>query len=382
MAKKKSGQKIFNDRPRKVFRKRISNAEVFFSAAFVGIVLAMTMWFVLQRDNYDPSERDISMEVMLASSVEDELYETPLQRWVDPTLAVQGGPAAPDIGIMPEVILQNGWQPSSRVEEFDKSNLYEKINGQEVQYHAYGFQYLHFISARHDAEDLDANIEVYDMGEFSNALGIFAAQRSEGTTVEKDGAAILYETEAGGIGLVGKYYLKVSGSASSDSMKQFGRDFVVAFAADHAQGVDIPQSMTLLTDGVGIDFAGLEYVREDVFQYAFAKEFWFGRPNPDGNARYFVHQAASEDEAQALIDQILAEHQYDYTSVETDSVASVLQHNFLKNYFSISTAGSFVVGMERAETQEEALAGTARLRDAIAAQDGGDTYEEDTYEEM
>ena len=383
MAKKKSGQKVFNDRPRKVFRKRISNSEVIFSSVFVGIVLAMTLWFMFQKDNYDPGERDISMEVMVASSVKDELYETPLQRWVDPELRVQGGgPAAPDIGIMPVMITENGWQVSGRLEEFDKSNLYEKINGQEVQYHSYGFEYLHFISVRNDAADLDGNIEVYDMGEFSNALGIFAAQRSEGTTVEKEGAAILYETEAGGIGLIGNYYVKVSGSASSPEMRQFGRDFVVAFAAEHAAGVDVPMSMTLLTDGVGIDFAGLEYVREDVFQYSFAKAFWFGRPNPDGNARYFVHDAGTPEAAQSIVDQILEEHQYDYSIVEVDGEVPVLQHNFLKNFFSVMAIENYVAGMERAETQEEALAGTATLQDAIAGQTGDDAYEEDSYEEM
>lgn len=383
MARKKSGEKVFNDRPRKVFRKRISTAEVVFSAAFVGIVLAMALWFILQRDNYDPSERDISMEIMLASSVKDDLYEPPLQRWVDPALAVQGGgPAAPDIGIMPDVVLQNGWQPASRVEEFDKTNLYEKINGQEVQYHSYGFEYLHFLSVRHDEVDIDGNIELYDMGEFSNSLGIFAAQRSEGTTVEKDGAAILYETEAGGIGLVGKYYIKVSGSASTPEMRQFGRDFVLAFADEHASSVAIPVSMTVLTDGVAIDFAGLEYVREDVFQYAFAKEFWFGRPSADANARYFVHEAGSAEEAEVLVSQIMEEHQYDYTAVEGDGEFAVLEHNFLKNYFSIATAENFVVGMERADTQEEALAGTAALRDVIAGQAGDTEYEEESYEEM
>lgn len=383
MAKKKSKDKVFNDRPRKVFRKQISTTEVVFSAGFVGIVLAMGLWFMFQRDNYDPSERDISMEIMLASSVEDNLYKPPVQRWVDPSLAVQGGPAAPDIGVMPDVVLQNGWQPSSRLEQFDKSNLYEKINGQEVQYHSYGFQRLHFISVRNDAEDLDANIEVYDMGTFPNALGIFAAQRSEGTTVERDGPAIAYETEAGGIGLVGNYYLKVSGSANSPAMREFGRDVVVAFADEHAASVDMPRSMTLLTDGVGVDFAGLEYVREDVFQYAFAKEFWFGRPDPDGNARYFVHDAGSAAAADSMVEQILGEHDYDYTKVEGTGAFPVLQHNFLKNFFSISSVGNFVVGMERAETQEEALAGTARLRDAAAvyaADNGGSVEDMDTEE--
>lgn len=387
---KKSKQKIFNDRPRKVFRKRIPASEVLFSAAFVGIVLAMGAWFVQQRDNYDPSERDISMEVMLASSVEDQLYKAPLQRWVDPSLAVQGGPAAPDIGLMPDVILENGWQASSRLEEFDKSNLYEKINGQEVQYHSYGFQFLHFISVRNDGEELDANIEVYDMGEFSNALGIFAAQRSEGTTVEKSGPAFLYETEAGGIGLVGKYYVKVTGSANSPVMRQFGRDFVVAFADEHSASVDIPRPMAVLTEGMGIDFAELDYVREDAFQYAFAKEFWFGRPDRGAHTRYFVHEAASAEQAQVLVVRILEEHQYDYTAVEGSGTVPVLQHNFLKNYFTIAQVGAFVLGVERAETQEEALAGTAALRDSIAGEDAGDAYEaeseggayEDTYDEM
>lgn len=372
MAKKSSGQKIFNDRPRKVFRKTISSNEVVFSAAFVGVVLAMTLWFIVQKENYDPAERDISMDVMLASSVEDDLYEPPLLRWIDPAKAAQGGggPAAPEIGIMPGVILENGWQPSSRLEEFDKTNLYEKINGQEVQYHSYGFEHLHFISVRNEALDIDANIEVYDMADFSNALGIFAAQRSEGTTVEQNGPAMVYETEAGAIGLIGQFYLKVSGSADSAEMRKLGRDFVAAFASENAAVVAIPLPMTLLTEGVGVDSAGIEYVREDVFQYAFAKNFWFGRPVEDKSARYYVHESASEEEAAALIGQILEEHAYDYSVVLEDGAVTVLQHTFLKNFFSISHTGSFVIGMERADTQEEALAGAARMNEVVSNQTG------------
>jgi len=128
MAKAKHKQ-IFNNQSRKVYRKRISLREVGFSAFFVFFVALMTLWFFAQEDNFNPGERDIDIALLVENSVEDELYRTPFEQWVDRTAAVvssAGAAAAPQVGIFPAAILDGGWKTTARVREYDESNLYEK----------------------------------------------------------------------------------------------------------------------------------------------------------------------------------------------------------------------------------------------------------------
>lgn len=367
------GDKIFNDRPRKVFRHYIGQSEVLFSAFFIVFTFAMGAWFFLQKDNYDPDDRDISMEVLLAQQVEDHLWEPPLQLWVEPGSETAAGGGAPSVnlGVYPASTVGNGWQATSRVETFDNSNLYEKINGQETQYKEFGFQQLHFISIANRAEGVEMNIELYDMGEFKNALGIFAAQRSAGSVVEKRGPAYLYFTEVGALGIVNNFYFKFTGDSPSPAIQEQSLTIVTDFAATEREGQQAtPKAFHILADNMGVDFSGIEYKPTDVFQYAFASNFWFGKKSIDGNEAYFVHEAASPEEAATLVKQILEEHQWDYTAVASEEGRTVLQHNFLKTYFSIEQRENFVIGVDQAPTPDEASqsleALAAKLFESIA----------------
>jgi hypothetical protein len=349
--------RVFTDRPRKVFRHYIGTSELAFSAFFVMFTVAMGAWFFLQRDNYNADDRDISMEILLAQQVEDHLWEPPLKRWTEPGAFGEmpvGGGAAPaiDLKIFPASVLSDGWVDDSRVEVFNKDNLADKINGQETQYKAYGFQSLHFLGITQPDKDLVVNIELYDMGSFQNALGIFAAQRTAGSTVEKHGNAYLYLTEVGALGIADKYYFKFSGNQESELIRAHALKVVQDFAGS-LDNSSMPKGFALLAD-LGVDFAGIEYVPEDVFKYAFAKDFWFGRPAGDSKRAYFVHDAASEEEAVKLIDQILEEHAWDYTLVSREGTRAVMQHNFLKNYFSIDHSGTLVYGVDQAPDEQDA----------------------------
>ncbi len=363
MAKKKKRvdpkNRVFTDRPRKIFRHYIGRSELAFSAFFILFTAAMGAWFYLQKDNYNPDDRDISMEVLLAQQVEDHLWEPPLHRWVEPgtvAAAAADGGAGPaiDLKIFPPSVLSDGWVDDSRVEVFNKDTLADKINGQETQYKAFGFVSLHFLGITQPDQDLIVNIELYDMGSFQNALGIFAAQRSAGSEVEKHGNAFLYLTEVGALGIADRFYFKFSGNQESELIRQHALKVIVDFSNALPGESTTPRGFSLLADEFGVPFSGIEYRPEDVFQYAFAKDFWFGAKTPGTNEKYFVHEAASEDEAIKLVDQILEEHQWDYTVVSREGTKAVLQHSFLKNYFSIDHTGSYVFGVDQAPTVEDA----------------------------
>ena len=79
----------------------------------------MTYWLVEQRSNYDPGERDIDIALLVAQSVEDNLYKTPLKRWRDPNLA-DVGVASVALGPFKPSLLEGGWRAVSTPQDPSK----------------------------------------------------------------------------------------------------------------------------------------------------------------------------------------------------------------------------------------------------------------------
>lgn len=128
-------ERIFTNRKRRVARKRIPGGETIFGGCFVVFLTVLCGWFLSQKDDFNPDDRDISIAVLEESVVEDNLYRTPLQPWIDP-VDRSGGSTAPQyrLGVFPQSILEGGWIPASRLQTFNESNLFEKINGAAPQY--------------------------------------------------------------------------------------------------------------------------------------------------------------------------------------------------------------------------------------------------------
>ncbi|MFP4501803.1 MAG: DUF6599 family protein [Candidatus Hydrogenedentota bacterium] len=358
--------RVLTNRKRKVFRKHIPTYELVSGVVVVGALVAAGVWVAAQKDNYDPGERDISAEVMDSSATEDTLYQAPLKLWAPPNQRQGGGP---NLGIFPQDVVQGAWEPSSRLQEFDPDTLYEKINGAAEQYLQFGFEKLHYISLANRDDDIELGMELYDMGAFKNALGIFASQSSAENTVENMDGAIYYTTPVGAVAVFGKYYFRLSGNGPDAQEKALEVVPVVAQAV--AGSEELPAPFRMLTEA-GVAFDDIAYEKTNVFQFAFAEDFWFGKA--DGDMRYYVHQAADTDAAQALYDKLFEGHtDYDYTVVSEEADAVLLKHKFLDTFLSLEHDSGLVYGVEYAPDAETAREAVAKLEKAL-------TYDRSTEE--
>jgi len=362
MAKK---ERVFNQRKRRVFRTQIPTAEVVFGAVFVLIVIGMGWWFLAKRDDFDPTERDISMELMEEGSVQDTLYRTPLERWSDPSQAASASAATIDLGVFPPAVLDGGWTEATRVQEFDESNLYEKINGAAPQYFQYGFVRLHFVGVERAAEGLELNIELYDMGAFENALGIFAAQRDADQVLDERGNVHYYATTVGAIGVVGPYYFKLTGNEETPAVTDKANQILDTFSALPGGDAKPPQAFTVLRDVLGIPFAGIWFEKSDVFQFQFATDFWFGKPDIGQDLRYYIHKAESDEAARTLFDQLLESNLYDYDEVLRTGDSVILNHKFLDTRLAMKRTGTLVFGFDGAPADLDAEQTLATLQEAF-----------------
>ena len=96
----------------------------------------------------------------------------------------------------------------------------------------------------------------------------------------------------------------------------------------------------------------MAFESENVFQFDFAKNFWFAQL--DGKARAFVHRAESAEEANALLGALTEELSYDFGEARTGAMGTVMQHEFLKTWFALHATGRWVMGVENAISSEDA----------------------------
>jgi len=348
-------------------------AEVVVGGLCLVSTLGMGWWVLAQRDRYDPGERDIDIAVLREQSVEDTLYKAPLARWVDPALAAAGaGSAAPavELGWFPSGVLADGWQPASRLQTFTPDTLYEKINGQAEQYLRYGCAGMQFLSLAAPGGSPTVDVYLYDQGSFPNALGLFDEQRDPERAVEELGSVSFVPTSVGAIGMVGTILFHVIGSEASPAVAERTRAIVEALgqlapAGGGDAGGGAPLGARVLQDVLGIPLTEVTYAPNLAFQYEFADAFWFGRPDPASDHRYFLHEAASEEAAAELFELMHEAQLGDFELVERAGTSALYRHLFLETYFALHRAGNLVYGVEEHADPDGIAGAVAELERAL-----------------
>ncbi len=355
-------ERILTPHKRKVLRKRIPLAETLSAVGLILFLALATLWVSAQGENYDPSDRDVSLEVLQGPSDGRSLYNPPLQRWVEPGARGAAEPAI-DLGIFPPRLLDSDWEIDGRVETYDPSNVYEKINGAAEQYISFGFRQLHYVTI--GKEPHLVTVELYDQGEFRNALGIFSAQRAEGREVKTRGEIFYYETPVGLIGGYRNLYFKIAGNSGQEAVRAKASAILDLVPDLPAQASAPPLPFLVLTSRLGVPFDDLEYRRSDVFQYDFLSDFWFGKVQGAGDARYFLHEARDAETAAALYRQFKEEQGYEYSVVEEGEDHVLLQHRFLETFLALRRRGALVFGVDGAPGRAVARESADRLGEAL-----------------
>jgi hypothetical protein len=362
--------KVFNTLKRpKLLRKEIPVAEAGVGVGLVVALVVMTTWVALQQKAYDPAERDVSMAVLEQDAVRDTLYKAPLQRWRDPALAGAAGPAPVDLGVFPAAVLADGWT-GARPETFTPDTLYEKINGQAEQYVKFNFQRLDVVTLTHPS-GLEIDLFLYDQGDVTNALGLYEEQRGERPVETLAPGVHVTPGALGGVGVVGRCLVHVIATEEGAATRAKTTQLFTALG-ELVEAAATPLAYQALSEGLGLPVAQVGYQPVNVFQFGFARAFWFGRLKPGEDARVFVHQAGSGEEAAALFKRLVAEQtQEDYETLDAGPAHARLKHGFLGTVFALEVEGSRVYGVERAADETAARAALDALREALRSAGDG-----------
>lgn len=364
MAKK---GKIFNQLKRpKLLRKGISAGETLVGVFLLVVIFGMSFWLGAQRDNYDPSERDIDTALLIKQSVEDNLYRIPLKRWRDPSLGGISEAPVP-LGPFPASVLEGGWAAVSSPQNFDADTLFEKINGQADQYLKFGFEELTVIPIENPDNGRFLDFFLYDQGSFKGSLGVYQEQRGNRDVISVQGVHYT-PSPLGAIGMCGRYFFHATGDAPDPLIESMAIRFIDAVRRLDQRSPPPPEFL-LLNLGMGLSFQEIAFQPSNVFQYRFASDFWFGKMPDTENARVFLHGAKSPDAARELHDRLHSELLEDYDPLDSQSPGLLLQHRFLKTHFALKQHQNYLLGVERHPERQEAIDLLERLLSVLPKAD-------------
>ena len=360
MARKET---VFNKKRRKVLRKEIPTWETTAGLLVLAVLVIIVIWVFLQKNAYDPADRDISPEALIQGTTEITIYNRPVKRWSE-----QGSSqslAKPSLGVFPESILANNWTVSKRLKQFDKSNLFEIINGEADKFLKQGFKTLHYLVIESAATSEQIDIELFDQGDQRGSTGVFSEYISGNSRIEQSGDLAFLMTSSGAIGRKGRYFFRIIGTAESADIREKSKQLVDALKSLPEEKAEVARGYLVLNKIIGIDPAYIIFQGKDVFQFDFAKDFWFGSPDPANKVRFFIHEASSPEKAKALFDRLIEEQSYDFEIKEQKAETALLWHSYLKNWFGVGQSGTFIFGIENSPDQKTVRARMESLRRGI-----------------
>ena len=358
---------IFIRRKRRLWRKHISITEVMSGLMVLAALTATVVWIAVQRDNFSPADRDLPYELLAAQPVEDRLYRTPLKTWIAPGKATarSGGSAGDvDLGLFPRSILAGGWAISSRPRRFGPDTLFQKINGEAEKFLKQGFVELHYIALKSAGGAGEISIELYDQGSFAGGLGIFSSHRTGDKEILREGDTLYYTTPVGAIGFNGRYFFRFAADRENAAVLRKSKELVRAFAGLKTDISESPLPFRTLTAGMGFDLARIAYQRQNVFQYDFARDFWFAQPEGEKRGRIFLHEGDNPREAAKLFSAIAEEHGQEFSVAKRTKNSVLMRHPYLNTYFSMVASGPMLYGVDNepdAGLVEKTMAKLARV---------------------
>lgn len=355
--------KILNIKKRWFRRPVITLAEAISSVAVFVAIAVTGLWFFKQKDNYDPVERDLDPTLLVGSKTR-ELYVRPAKIWQAPGTSI-AGPQKPDIAPFPENILDEQWQASGRIRQFQAENLFEKINGEAEKFLKQNFKDLHYLVLKSVQDESEIAIELFDHQDLKSSIGIFSGHVTANNELLNAGSVNYFRTGAGLIGRKGRFFFRVT-TADLNASTQAKIDQLSEGFADLEESADeFPLEYQLLSDTFNIPGTLIGYVTQNAFQYDFANDFWFGTLQNENNAQIFIHSEGSEEESRALYTRLIEELSYDYETVESDAQSRLLKHRFLENYFVLHQSGRYVFGVDKLTTRSKAPELMSALQEGI-----------------
>jgi hypothetical protein len=294
----------------------------------------------------------------------------------DMSAALQGDPAASDStgtrGPLPTGLASGGFR-EGKIGRYSTDDLYVKINGRAGFFQSFGVKSLHTLTleasgAPESAASID--IELYDMGESRNAIGVYNGERPPGVaSLVSDGSSFHFDRNAAFLAR-GPYYIRLLGSDESAPVLSEVRRLLELFRHELA-GEALPWAYALFVDQLKLSPSVVSYVRSNAFSFGFASDVYqaaLSAPDSKEDTQAFV--VASADPSAALA--LAREYEQAFGSQgvpagKTSSGVALFKDEFLGSVSGARAAEHWVVGVAGAADAAAAEQILERLAAGLAA---------------
>ena len=196
----------------------------------------------------------------------------------------------------------DGWEQDGEVEVFERTNLFNHINGASEFYFSYNFQKVWV--TRYKKGDAELTLEVYDHGDLAHAFGIYSMERPPEADVKDIGAQGYYEDAILNF-VIDRYYVKMNSYREPGAGSGVLLNTANLVSRNLSDSHDLPEIVTLFPDEsrvlnsrqfISNTFMGLEFLGS-----AFRARY----QNEHGELTMFVMQRESAEEMKALLEKYL-----------------------------------------------------------------------------
>lgn len=264
----------------------------------------------------------------------------------------------------------SGWRAPAKVSRFTPDTLYEKINGRAGLYLQYEVAGMTFGTYFHQTQrDQTIDIYWYDMGKPQNALGAYKAEApADGTPVDLGSQG--YTTGGAVFFIKGASYVQILPASEIAETADAAMKIAQKIAGSITSDDDGPWALKVLPREGRVD-GSFEYTAQNAFDLDFLSEVYTADYDIDGGRiRLFVHKAASDAEANKLLDQYETFfNEYGRVVWRSPDASRRMMAGDMDGMIDVVfVKGAYLGGVGGAEDMELAQKAAAAFYDQIAAQ--------------
>jgi uncharacterized protein DUF6599 len=318
------------------YRRTYRVAEVWWGLGTLGVLSGLVAWVAWRGAHPDPSLFDVSAALKPGEA-----------------------PAAVERGPLPEGLTIPGWR-EGKVGAFSADDLYVKIDGRAGFFQSFGVKTLHALTLEGEGPagaSPSIDIELYDMAEGKNALGVYSGERVPGIESTVTASATHHFDRNAAFVARGAFYARLIGSDESEGVKRALAHLVDVLEAK-LPAAEQPWAFQLFVDGLGYPAASVAYLKENAFSFGFARDVYTVQLSPaDSNDDMQGFVVAQDDEAKATA--LAEQYRAGFASMgksagRTPAGVALAEDEVLKSFAAVTSSERWLVGVRGAPSKAEA----------------------------
>ncbi|MEI6306116.1 MAG: DUF6599 family protein [Deltaproteobacteria bacterium] len=270
--------------------------------------------------------------------------------------------------ILPVPACSDGWLLDGKIRQYNKDNLFERINGESELYFPYGFEGLtSAIYVNRKNPQIAVEADVYQMGSLLDAFGMFANySRRDDTEVVIGGDGTISDSQL--FFYQDRYLIRLQTSGPSNPPPEVFLACARAIAKNLPANPGKPHELEAF--GIpGVDNKSVRYIASSLLGYDFFRRGLMADASLNGQpVQLFLVTEDSETAAAKVFEQYrsyLNKESKEHNTAGTSSGSSIRAIDPLYSNVVVEKYGRFIIGAVRVKDLNAAVQAVEKVRQRV-----------------